>query len=122
LKMCSEKGIHVIGYFPPYAPILFQAMQNQGEHYAYLSKTAQGLTELFQRYQGSFFDFSDVGAMGGTDEEALDGTHGSEKTFLRIFIVMAKKDSRLATYVDVNYLEQRLREARHQRQIFVEDN
>jgi len=82
------------------------------ESFSYVFKLEPKLQPLFEKYGFHLFDFSDASLMGATDEEMIDGIHGSEKTYLRILIEMAKTDSILNSYVSSVDLKEQLKEAR----------
>lgn len=42
----------------------------------------------------AYYDFSDFASVQAPDEEAIDGFHGSERTYLRLFIQMLEQGSR----------------------------
>ena len=97
LKRCKEKGVHVIGFLPPYPHVVYEKMISMPE-YRYLSQLAPRLSPLFRDYGFDFYDFSDMARFGASDRETLDGLHGSEKAYLRVFIVMAESSRVLQNY------------------------
>lgn len=98
LALCSKRGIHVVGFLPPYAHEVYLKMKQKGECYRYLDLIQAGVKGEFDRYGYSFFDFSDLARTGAGDEETTDGFHGSESAYRRIFCLMAAQDPHLAKY------------------------
>ena len=108
LKRCKEKGVRVIGFLPPYPHVVYEKMISMPE-YGYLSQLAPRLKPLFQSYGFDFYDFSDMAWLGASDHETLDGLHGSEKAYLRLFIAMAESSPVLKKYSrDLSFLRDTL--------------
>jgi len=67
---------------------------------------------ICKKYGASFFNFSDINSVGATDLETTDGLHGSEKAYLRLFLLMQKSDPLLHDVAaDETYLQKRLADA-----------
>ena len=110
LTLCKTKHIYVIGFIPPIPHEVYQKMSTfpTATYRTPLETLAPTLKALYTSYGFDFFDFSDIAAYGSSDQEMVDPYHGSEKTYLRLFIQMAKQDTVLAPLVDVQDLQQRL--------------
>lgn len=89
LDYCSKKGIYVIGYLAPFAPSIYDMMVNSG-NYDYLSQISPACKVLFKEFDYAYFDYSDGGILGVTDDYFVDGFHGSE-----VFYGMMVKDMSL---------------------------
>lgn len=89
LKQCAQKDIRVVAFLPPYAHVVWRAMRSKGDDFKYLNEIAREVTPLFDHYGFRFFDFSDLATVGASDVEAVDGLHGSESAYLRMFLKMA---------------------------------
>src|SRR4030095_8142584 len=89
LEQCANKDIRVVAFLPPYANVVWRAMKSKGVEYKYMCEIAHKVTPLFDHYGFRFFDFSDVASVGASDAEAVDGLHGSESAYLRMFLQMA---------------------------------
>ena len=106
LEFCQQNNIHVVAFLPPFSPASMQAMLANQPRYNYLTQIAHTLEPVFQEYGFSFFDFTNPKKLKITsDDEFIDGFHGSEKTYLQILIQLAKRDEYLAKYVDLSFLE-----------------
>ena len=67
--------------------------------------------ELAAEQEVAFFDFSDIEVLdGATDDEALDGFHGSERTYGRICLALAKNPE-LAPLINTDYIKDRLQDS-----------
>lgn len=74
--------------------------QSEGykEKYSYLTQICDSLHPLFEKHHYPLFDFSDGGAIGSRDAEFIDGFHGSDKTYLRMMVEMARKNRSVAAF------------------------
>jgi len=63
-----------------------------------------------------------LASLGASDEETLDGFHGSEKAYLRLFIKMAENDKILGFCgQDLKYLNERLNSSKGPFSVFGND-
>lgn len=111
LKLAAERNIRVIGFLPPYPPSVYATLFEDATNYPYIFSLHARLRPLFTTRGFSFYDFSDSAAFGSSDEEMIDLIHGSEKTYARLFLKMAEKDSILAPYAAMADIEKRLKTA-----------
>ncbi len=118
LSEARERDITIIGFEPPFAPSLYQDLLRSQEHLGYIFKLEPELKPLFQKYGYSLYNFTDALFFGSSDQEMLDAIHGSEKTYLRLFIAMAKVDYFLASLIDIAKLEEALRTSINPYQVF----
>jgi len=104
LKVTSEKGIHVVAFLPPYAPSVFEKVNNKFKNnldvYAYMKKIAPRLNNIFQKYEHSFFNLSDPEKNNLSDEHFIDGNHAAEPAYALITLYMSERDKLLGPYVD----------------------
>jgi hypothetical protein len=117
LEYCSKNEIHVIAFFPPYAKEVLEKIEESGK-YGYIFKLHSTLNPLFNKYNFSLFDYTDMDVFEGRREEVIDGFHASEKAYLRLFIDMAENDEILNSYTDVDYLKKRLDEEESDLEVF----
>ena len=108
LKKSRARGVHVVGFMPPYAPSVYDKLKVRRENYGYIFKLEPILNPLFEKYGFHLFNFSDASVVGSSDEEMIDGIHGSEKIDLRLLIEMAKTETVLSSYMDIDYLKKKL--------------
>jgi hypothetical protein len=113
LSLCKEKNITVIGFIPPVPHAVYERMKEfPTASYQYaLKNLGPTLTALYASYRFDFYDFSDSAAYGGSDNEMVEGKHGGEKLYLRLFLQMANHSTSLAPLVDKTYLTTRLTHA-----------
>lgn len=119
LGEAARQGIHVIAFLPPYAPSAYEKMRNMGpEAYGYIQKIIPAVRPDFEAFGFSIFDFSDSRLLGASDEEFLDGAHGSERVYLRFLIIMAEHDAVLGSYVALPYLKEVLQHTKSDLEVF----
>ncbi|SHI95616.1 hypothetical protein SAMN02745671_02222 [Anaerovibrio lipolyticus DSM 3074] len=104
LAYCAEKGIYVIGFSPPFAPSVISAMYDSGK-YLYLPEIAIQCTPLFKKYGFEFYDYLDISGIGASDDNFLDGFHGSCVAYAYIVNDMIKCKSKIVKYVDNEKLD-----------------
>jgi hypothetical protein len=98
LEACKARGIHVVGFLPPFAHVILEEMLSRPKDYGYLRELKPKLDSIFARAGFPLRDFSDLAALGASDRETVDGYHGSEKAYLRLFIHLAEADSSLRAW------------------------
>lgn len=101
LDTCRTRGIEVIGFLPPYPHAVWARMAAMPEKFGYLAKLPPTLRPRFEDRGFEFYDFSDFAALGAADSEAIDGFHGSEKTYLQLTAAMLEQGSRLNRYASL---------------------
>ena len=79
-------------------------------HRDFIIKFEQTIRELSVAKSNPFYDFSSMAWVGSDDEEALDGFHGSERTYGNLTLRFAD-DLKIAPYINGAYIERRLAES-----------
>jgi hypothetical protein len=120
LDFCAAHGIQVIGFMPPHAHAVWDAMEALGPKYEYIRKLEPELRSRFERRGFEFYNFSDFAMIGSPDSDAIDGYHGSERTYLRLLIVMLERGSRLNAVADVSALRAALAASTRHTSVFPE--
>ncbi len=95
LDFCRAHGIDVFGFMPPHAHAVWAAMEALGPKYDYIKKLEPALRTRFESRGFEFYDFSDFAMIDSPDSDAIDGYHGTERTYLRLLIAMLERGSRL---------------------------
>lgn len=98
LEKAHARNIHIIGFLPPLPDTAHQKLQ-QDPGYAYLYQLPQQLDALFTKYNFTFFDASHPHNFGSTDDEMLDGLHGSEETMSKILNALSKFDTPITLHL-----------------------
>ena len=98
LNQCVARKIKVVAFLPPFAPYVYQRMQETGK-YGYMSKLYDMLRPLFDRHEGcSLYDFTDMTDTGAHNYDFDDGFHGSEIIYNGMIRQMVRQDSTLAPF------------------------
>ncbi|HEY3308708.1 MAG TPA: hypothetical protein VGJ93_09660 [Desulfuromonadaceae bacterium] len=107
LDICKKKNICVVAFLPPLADKVYTEMISSGK-YKYISLLPKKLGSIFNRYGFEFYDFTTIASTGSTDNEALDGFHGSEAVYMNILIKMLDAGSILNKNCNISELKMRL--------------
>lgn len=118
LDEAENRNIHIVAFLPPYAPTVYTKMMSTGNKYGYISKIKLQIQPLFDKHHFTLFDFTDALLFDSVDAEFVDGWHGSEKTYLRLFIAMAEIDLKLGAYVDIPHLIEVLQSSESNLEVF----
>ncbi len=92
LLFCQQHHIYVICFLPPFADVVYKRMKENGNH-TYLNQIESQISKLQKEYDFDFFVYNQVSDCGSTDNECIDGRHGSEKTYARLLIDMLQNGS-----------------------------
>ncbi len=112
LGWCSEQGIQVVGYLPPYAPGIRQAMLESGR-YAYMDAIYGEILEIFDIFDMECYDFT--GMPDTQDAEFVDGFHAGDAVYCKMLLAMLQQSSCLAQYTDAAALDALLQQAENAR-------
>mgnify|MGYP006288711967 CR=1 FL=1 len=94
LSFCEHNSINVICFMPPFADVVYERMLSNHNH-AYLSLIEPKIRYIQRLHQFEFYAYHHAPACGSSDDEFIDGRHGSEKAYLRILLDMLKNCSEL---------------------------
>ena len=120
LKNAKDKHIFVIGFIPPMPHAVYAEMQKHpNASYAEAFRELPGvLKEMYAKYGFDFYDFLDPASFGGSDNEMVNASHGSEKMYLKLFIQIAQESPALGPFVDLDYLKESLSKAKNDYEVF----
>ncbi len=119
LADCRDRNIHVVAFLPPFAHAVYEKMRSMPIDYGYLSALPARLQPVFAEFGYTFFDFSDLASLGSPDSETIDGFHGSEKAYVRLFVRLIEGDPVLRSFArDPDYLIARIERASGDHQVF----
>lgn len=113
LAYSKANGIFVIGFLPPVSHAVYERLGNYSDaSYSYSFHNLDTvLASVYEEYGFDFYDFSDITSFGSSDNEMVEARHGSEKMYLRLFIIMAEKSRPLSALVDTAFLRKGLESA-----------
>jgi hypothetical protein len=106
LQKCNSRNVTVIGFAPPFAPGIHNAMIKE-RGYDYLLTYPSAIKQIFEGYGFRYFDFTDAGFLEATDEDMIDSFHGSEWVYLQLYMGMLNAlPDLLGSYSDSSTLQQ----------------
>ena len=101
LAWCNERQIEVVLIIPPYAPSVWERMEETGK-YGYFDWIPKILNELCAPYGYEVYDFSYMPET--SDDEYIDGYHGGDRVYARLTLELAQQSETLAGLIDTDYL------------------
>ena len=113
LQFCRDHSIEALGFSPPYAPAILDRMNEQGRH-SYLQVYTGKVSALFEKYDFVFMDSLDPTTRGGSDDDMMDGFHGSEFLMASIYrTFLEQRPQVLGRYTDAAALDELIRNRKH---------
>jgi len=108
INKAKANNIHVIGFFPPYAPSTNQEI-NARSDFDFLIQARESVPQLFASYDLTFFDFTDAEDWGIEDDMMTDYWHPSERASLMMYMAMLEElPAILGEYSEPNFLLRQL--------------
>jgi hypothetical protein len=105
LRRCKERNIYVIGFLPPYAHEIYLEIERMKIEYEYFFELEPTLNPIFKKYGYNIYNFSDLNSTGADACEVIDGTHASDKAYLRLFILLAENEEALKNETNISRLK-----------------
>jgi hypothetical protein len=99
LDACRARGVRVVGFLAPLPDAVLRAMTESGR-YGYLGSLRAALPAVFREEGFEYHDLLAFSAIGASDDEALDGFHGSEVVYARALALMLSAGSELNAFCD----------------------
>ena len=97
-----KNNTNVILVAPPFENSIWKMMDLSGE-YNYIRSGYDALESCVEEKIYTFFSGNDIN--GSNECEFIDGYHGGEITYGRIFLELAKRDSKFKSVINSQYLE-----------------
>lgn len=111
LRRCKERNICVIGFLPPYAHEIYLEIERMKIEYEYFFEIESSLDHIFKKYDYNIYNFSDLSSTGADVCEVIDGTHASDKAYLRLFIILAENEEALKNETNISKLKYELNQS-----------
>ncbi len=106
LELCRARNIKVIGFLPPYATEVYQKIDSLHSSYAdTMQEEPVALKTLFNQYNDSFYDLSNLSTFGSSDNEMIDSAHLDEQGSARELQYLANHEAALKPYVDMTAIK-----------------
>lgn len=101
----KSNGVHVVVFLPPFPNEIYSAMCHDEHYSTFLSEFEKSLEDLCTEEEVYFADCSNLAWLGASDNECIDGFHGSETAYARIIYKMLE-DEKLPNFVNKEFLEE----------------
>lgn len=99
LRDINESGADVVVFLPPFPHEVYCYMDDNVHFHDYLHDYMYGVGKICDELEIPCYNFCDLATTGASDDEAIDGFHGSEVAYARITALIGKERS-LSYYVD----------------------
>lgn len=99
LAYCRQHSIQVVAFIPPFAPSVYDKLQNSG-HYGYMENIYSKCLPLFTKYGFEVYDVQNSRALGCSDEYFVDGFHGGDIVYGKIIQYMISENSIIKEFTD----------------------
>jgi hypothetical protein len=93
LKESQKRNIFVVSFLPPYAPSIYKKITDRPVEYDYILGSSKSIEKKIESYGFEFYDFTNPNNISVADEDFIDGNHGSEKVYLKLFQRMLEEKS-----------------------------
>lgn len=101
----KSNGVHVVVFLPPFPNEIYSAMCHDEHYSTFLSEFEKSLEDLCTEEEVYFADCSNLAWLGASDNECIDGFHGSETAYARVIYKMLE-DEKLSNFVNKEFLEE----------------
>lgn len=99
LQDINESGAEEVVFFPPFPHEVYSYMDNNVHFHDYLHDYMYGVNQICSELEIPCYNFCDLALTGASDDEAVDGFHGSDVAYARITALLGR-DAPLSRYVD----------------------
>lgn len=104
LLQIKNSGTTVIVFLPPFPHEVYNYMDNSIHFHDYLHAYMLETEKMCANLDIPWYNFTDLASTGGSDDETIDGFHGSEVAYARITYLLGKNKT-LVNYVDNEKIE-----------------
>lgn len=104
LAYAKSMGIYIVAIIPPFANKVNQELHDNGK-YQYMDTIYPASARLFKKFGFELWDMTNLKKYGSSDQEAIDGFHGGEVSYLRMLIYMIEHNSVLKQYTNIQKLK-----------------
>lgn len=104
LAEIQQSGAQVIVFLPPFPHEIYNYMNDSIHFHDYLHAYMDETKKICSDLGIPWYNFADLATTGSSDDETIDGFHGSEVAYARITYLIGKNNP-LANYVNNEKLE-----------------
>ncbi len=118
LRFCKKHKISVTGFLPPVDELVLFEMKKNDSDYSHFFKLQEQISPVFRDYGFRVYDFLNAENYGSSTIEMIDAVHGSEKSYLKLYLHLLRKDAYLNQYSDSTFLRAKLDSAKGNFDVF----
>lgn len=105
LSDIKSSGAHLIVFLPPFPHEIYEFMDSSPHYNTFLHDYMNSTEKLCSDMNVTFYNFTDLADIGATDDETIDGFHGSETAYARI-LEKISLDKKISKYLLKEYLQE----------------
>lgn len=118
LRFCKKHKIIVTGFLPPVDELVLVEMKKNDKDYSHFFKLYEQIAPVFRDYGFHVYDFLQAEKYGSSTNEMIDAVHGSEKSYLKLYLQLLRKDTYLNQFSDSTFLITKLDSAKGNFDVF----
>ncbi len=118
LRFCKKHKIAITGFLPPIDVLVWSELKKQPAHFPHFFNLYNQLFPIFRDYGFHVYDFSNPENYGSNTFEMVDAVHGSEKSFLKLYLELLRSDTYLNQYSDSTFLKTELNKTKGNFDVF----
>lgn len=118
LRFCKKHKIAITGFLPPIDLLVWSELKKQPAHFPHFFNLYNQLFPIFRDYGFHVYDFSNPENYGSNTFEMVDAVHGSEKSFLKLYLELLRSDTYLNKYSDSTFLKTVLNKTKGNFEVF----
>lgn len=107
----KKENVEVVVFLPPFPEEVYDLLSNTNKSGILLKEFEYNIKNICKEEQVSFYNFGNMAWLDSSDNEALDGLHGSERTYAKLVLKM-RNDKILGSYINEKYIKERLLESK----------
>jgi hypothetical protein len=102
LELCREQDVAVLLVLPPLAHHLYRVIQDTRTQRDYFARVEEAVAATATPAMVEVHNFHDLGSLGVSDRQTIDGVHGDEIAYLALVAQLALRGGTLRRFVDVD--------------------
>ncbi len=100
ISYCHDNNIYVLGYMTPLPNRIYAKYASTNDVYKeMLTKIPSTLQPIFSKYNYKFYDLTNSGILGASEQDFIDPTHGTDNLGTLVINYLAARDKELAKFI-----------------------
>ncbi len=104
IRDMKQNNVHVMVLLPPFPDEIYNTMYNSEKYHTFIDKFEESIQTLCISENVSYYNCGNLSWIGASDNETIDGFHGSDLAYARIVKKMTD-DNYFSEYVDEELLD-----------------